>query len=117
CVVPSNDPHDPVGAATTYTTTTPLGSFLLGQTFYTPEFGFTSAACAIASGVCAQVLSVNPNLTWRDVRDAIALSCIKIDEKGGSYDERGHSPYYGFGRLDPVRAVDIAFMKLATASV
>jgi len=117
CVVPSNDPRDPIGAGMTYATTTPIGSFLLGDTFYTTDFGFTSAACAIAAGVCAQILSVNPSLTSRGVREVVAQSCRKIDPEGGSYDERGHSPYYGFGRLDPVRALDIAIKKFAATSV
>jgi subtilisin family serine protease len=117
CVVPSNDPRDPLGAYETYDTTTPIGSFLLGDTFYTNDFGFTSAACAIAAGVCARILSANPSLTCHDVRSVIAQSCRKIDVESGSYDERGHSPYYGFGCLDPVRAVDIALEKLAASSV
>jgi subtilisin family serine protease len=117
CVVPSNDPRDPIGAYETYDTTTPIGSFLLGDTFYTADFGFTSAACAIAAGVCARILSANPSLTCHDVRDVIAQSCRKIDAEGGSYDERGHSPYYGFGCLDPARAVDIALEKFAASSV
>src|SRR5512143_1428915 len=117
CVVPSNDPRDPIGAGMTYATTTPVGSFLLGATFYTADFGFTSAACAIAAGVCARILSVNPSLTSRAVRDVIAQSCRKIDIESGSYDERGHSPYYGFGCLDPVRAVDIALEKFVASSV
>lgn len=117
CVVPSNDPDDPVGAGMTYRTTTPIGSFLLGNTFYTSDFGFTSAACAIAAGVCAQILSVNPCLTWRGVREVVAQACRKIDVGSRSYDVRGHSPYYGFGRLDPVRAVKVARQKIAAWSV
>ncbi|MEP6495681.1 MAG: S8 family serine peptidase [bacterium] len=108
CVVPSNDPRDPIGAGMTYTTTTPIGSFLLGNTFYTDDFGFTSAACAIAAGVCALILSANPNLTSLEVREVIARSCRPIDAEGGSYDASGHSRYYGFGRLDAVRAVEAA---------
>ena len=79
---------------------------LLGNTFYTNDFGFTSAACAIAAGVCAQILSVNPSLTGLEVREVVAQSCHKIDLEGGSYDDRGHSPYYGFGppRLQLERA-------------
>lgn len=117
CVVPSNDPGDSTGSQTTYTTTTPIGSFLLGSTFYTTDFGFTSAACAIAAGVCAQILSVNPNLTSLDVREIVAQACHKLDPEGGSYDARGHSPYYGFGRLDAARAVDIAGAKQKSGSV
>lgn len=117
CVVPSNDPCDPIGAGMTYATTTPIGSFLLGDTFYTTDFGFTSAACAIAAGVCAQILFANPSLTWLGVRELIAQSCAKIDAAGGSYDDRGHSPYYGFGRLDRVRALDLAYQKTLIPSV
>jgi subtilisin family serine protease len=117
CVAPSNDPRDPLGAASTYTTTTPVGSFLLGETFYTSNFGFTSAACAIVAGVCARVLAVDPTLTWSEVRDLIARSCHKIDLENGSYDDRGHSPYYGFGRIDPLRAIAIAGEKSLGSSV
>ena len=117
CVVPSNDPRDPAGAVMTYSTTTPIGSFLLGDTFYTNDFGFTSAACAVAAGVCARVLTVNPSLTWRDVREVIARSCSKIDPEGGSYDARGHSPYYGFGRVNTVGALELAQTKSANPSV
>jgi subtilisin family serine protease len=116
CVVPSNDPYDPVGAGMTYTTTTPVGSFLLGETFYTHDFGFTSAACAVAAGVCARILSVNPELTWREVRGVVARACRKIDEASGSYDARGHSPYYGFGRLDPALAIEQARLKPVASS-
>ncbi len=117
CVVPSNDPRDPVGARMTYATTTPIGSFLHGDTFYTDDFGFTSAACAVAAGVCARILAVNPALTWRDVRDVIARSCSKIDPDSGSYDPRGHSPYYGYGRLNTVGALELAHTKSARPSV
>ena len=117
CVAPSNDPHDPVGSEATYETTTPVGSFLLGDTFYCGDFGFTSAACAIGAGVCARILSIEPSLTSRDVREVIAQSCRKIDLDGGSYDQRGHSPYYGFGCLDLDRALDLAQQKFAASSV
>lgn len=117
CVVPSNDPRDPIGAGMTYTTTTPIGSFLLGNTFYTNDFGFTSAACAIAAGGCAQILSVNPSLTEAEVREVVAQSCQKIDLEGGSYDDRGRSPYYGFGRLDAAKAIEIARQKKKVSSV
>ena len=67
--------------------------------------------------MCARILSGNPGLTARDVREIIAQSCRKIDADGGSYDERGHSPFYGFGCLDPIRAIEIADQKSAALSV
>ena len=117
CVVQSNDPDDSTGALDTYSTTTPVGSFLLGEAFYTLDFGFTSAACAFAAGVCAQILAANPELTALDVREIITESCMKIDTEGGSYDERGHSPFYGYGRLDGARAIELANRKLEITSV
>jgi len=117
CVVTSNDPGDPIGALSTYRTTAPVGSFRNGDAFYTDDFGFTSAACAIAAGVCARVLAVDPSLTGLDVRAIIAQSCERIDADGGTYDERGHSPLYGFGRVDLDRALHALHQKSATSSV
>jgi len=116
CVVPSNDRDDPIAAGAAYTTTTPVGSFLLGDTYYTDDFGFTSAAAAIVAGICARILAANPDLTSREVREVIAASCRRIDEAGGSYDDRGHSPFYGFGRVD-VSAVILPNQKNAATSV
>jgi len=29
----------------------------------------------------------------------------KVDPRGGRYDARGHSPFYGYGRVNAARAV------------
>jgi len=119
CVFPSNDPRDPVGASMTYVTTAPAGSLLDGEAFYTTRFGFTSAACAAVAGICALIVSANPELTAAEVRGVLRDSCEKIDLEGGTYDEHGHSPLYGYGRPDVARAVRLARRqrKLRTASV
>ena len=108
CVFPSNDPHDPVGTTMTYTTTAPVGSLLDGEAFYTTRFGFTSAACAAVAGISACIVSANPALTAEEVRGVLSEACDRIDPDGGSYDPRGHSPFYGYGRPDAARAVAIA---------
>jgi subtilisin family serine protease len=108
CVFPSNDPHDPVGASMTYLTTAPVGSLLDGEAYYTTRFGFTSAACAAVAGICALIVSANPDLTGQEVKAVLRDSCDKIDTESGTYDERGHSPLYGYGRPDVARAVEIA---------
>jgi subtilisin family serine protease len=108
CVFPSNDPLDPVGAGMSYVTTAPAGSFLQGDAFYSSSFGFTSAACAAVAGVCALVVSANPHLTAWEVKDLLRGACEQIDAEGGTYDERGHSPLYGYGRPDIARAVNLA---------
>ena len=116
CVFLSNDPGNPDGAWKTYTTTVPVGSFDQGEAFYTTRFGFTSAACAAVAGICALIVSANPDLTYQEVKAVLRDSCEKIDSAGGTYDDRGHSPLYGFGRPDAARAVELARdRRLATA--
>jgi len=108
CVAPSNDPGDPASRRNTYTTTAPIGSLADGEVFYTTRFGFTSAACAVVAGICALIVAANPRLTAAKVREVLRESCDKVDIENGSYDERGHSPLYGYGRPDAARAVQLA---------
>jgi hypothetical protein len=72
---------------------------------YTNSFGGTSSACPGAAGVAALVLSRNGSLRWDAVRDILRRSCERIDPEGGEYDQQGHSPFYGYGRVDANRAV------------
>ncbi len=75
---------------------------------YTATFGGTSSSCPGVAGVAALVLSVNPNLTWAQVKELIKGSCDRIDEINGNYDALGHSPLYGYGRLNAAKAVQNA---------
>ncbi|MDP9229806.1 MAG: S8 family serine peptidase, partial [Bacteroidota bacterium] len=75
---------------------------------YCDNFGGTSSACPGVAGVCALILSVNSNLTWVDVKDILRLSADKIDIANGMYDEDGHSEWYGYGRVNAAKAVEIA---------
>ncbi len=75
---------------------------------YTATFGGTSSACPGVAGVAALMLSVNPELTWRQVKEIIKNSCDRIDEELGAYDATGHSPFYGYGRLNALKAVQNA---------
>jgi subtilisin family serine protease len=77
-------------------------------TDYTAGFGGTSSACPLAAGVAALVLSVNPNLTWRQVKSVLEQSADKIDLAGGAYDALGRSDKYGYGRVNARRAVELA---------
>ncbi|GIV31030.1 MAG: peptidase S8 [Saprospiraceae bacterium] len=72
---------------------------------YTATFGGTSSACPGVAGVVALMLSVNGDLTWQQVKDLIRHSCDRIDDEMGHYDASGHSPFYGYGRINAVKAV------------
>ena len=72
---------------------------------YTATFGGTSSACPGVAGIAALMLAVNPDLTWDQVKEIMKNSCDRIDEKFGNYDSNGHSPFYGYGRLNAHRAV------------
>lgn len=72
---------------------------------YTATFGGTSSACPGVAGVVALMLSVNPDLSWQQVKELIRHSCDRIDEDMGNYDATGHSPFYGYGRINALKAV------------
>ena len=72
---------------------------------YTSKFGGTSSATPLAAGIAGLILSVNPNLTAQQVRDVLKDTADKI---GSGYDGSGHSPEYGYGRVNALRAVQRA---------
>lgn len=75
---------------------------------YTNSFGGTSSACPGAAGVAALIIARNPNLRWDQVRQIIKQSCDRIDQPGGNYDASGRSPFYGYGRMNARKAVELA---------
>jgi len=116
CAFPSNEVVQPRLTAGIWTTDNmgPSG-YNPGQTSkgdaignYTNSFGGTSSACPGAAGVAALILSRNPNLRWDEVREIMKNCCDKIDTQGGNYDANGHSPKYGYGRLNAKRAIELA---------
>ncbi len=79
------------------------------------DFGQTSCACPQVAGVAALMLSTNPTLTWREVKQIIRETADRIDI--GNTDPIGQwidtdgdgevdfSQWYGCGRLNAARAV------------
>lgn len=69
----------------------------------TSNFGGTSSAAPLASGIIALLLEKNPLLSWRDVKHVIALGSTQINPQDSSWhtNARGyhHSNIYGFGLL------------------
>ncbi len=83
---------------------------------FTNSFGGTSSACPGAAGVAALVIARNPDLGWQQVKDILKNCCDQIDTQNGSYDQNGHSPLYGYGRLNAKRAVELAVPQVPTAA-
>lgn len=75
---------------------------------YASNFGGTSSASPLAAGICALIISVNPDLNYVGVKGMLEKTATKIDPGGGAYDEFGHSIYYGFGRVNAYAAVSLA---------
>lgn len=79
---------------------------------YTNQFGGTSACAPGAGGTAALILERNPSLTWEEVRGVLRRSSDKIDEANGEYDAKGHSVYYGYGRVNAQKAVEAVMGKM-----
>lgn len=75
---------------------------------YANDFSGTSSACPGAAGVAALVLAVNPALRREEVKAVLQAACDRIDPVAGAYDAQGHSRLYGHGRLNALRAVQLA---------
>lgn len=75
---------------------------------YTHSFGGTSSATPLTAGLAGLILSVNDGLTAAEVKRIIMDASDKIGASGGQYDNGGHSPLYGHGRINAMRAVQMA---------
>lgn len=75
---------------------------------YRDNFGGTSSATPLVAGVAALMLSINPDLTWVEVRQILQDTAVQID--AGNTDPTGQwvagfSQWYGHGRIDAEQAV------------
>lgn len=73
------------------------------------HFGGTSSATPLVAGICALILSANPNLTAREVKDIIRATADKIGSPSEYYN--GRSTKYGFGRINAAKAVTEALRR------
>ncbi len=110
------------GTAGITTTTIPGSGNLAGHTGggldYLSDFGGTSAATPLAAGAAALVLSMDPTLTWAEVRTILTRTAERLDynntDPDGQWrDDDGdgikeYSWWYGFGMVDAARAVCVA---------
>lgn len=85
---------------------------------YTKTFSGTSAACPVAGGVAALILSVNPNLTATDVRLIMEHTCDQIDATTANYHGvTSRSFTHGYGRLNALKAVQAAQTTVTNGNV
>lgn len=94
------------------TTTDLLGSGGYDNGDYTSDFGGTSSATPLVSGVIALMLEANPNLTWRDVQHILVETASQNDSADSDWvlNGAGHlvNHKYGFGAIDALAAVNMA---------
>ena len=74
------------------------------------HFGGTSSSTPLVAGVCALILSANPGLTAREVKDILQSTADKIGPP--SEYSGGHSSKYGYGRINADRAVAEALRRM-----
>ncbi|MEE3083683.1 MAG: S8 family serine peptidase [Candidatus Thermoplasmatota archaeon] len=76
---------------------------------YTDNFGGTSSATPLVSGIIALMLEANPTLTWRDVQHILVHSGNKNDPLDSSWNTNGAghdvSHKYGYGSIDAGLAI------------
>lgn len=68
------------------------------------HFGGTSSSTPLVAGICALMLSANPDLTAKQVKAILSKTADKIGSPS-EYDSNGHSKKYGFGKVNADRAV------------
>lgn len=73
----------------------------------TSGFGGTSSAAPLVAGVCALMLTANPDLSVANIRSIFKQTCDKIGP-AGTYNANGHSQFLGYGRINALKAVQAA---------
>ena len=95
-VAPSN------GGSLAITTTDRTGIKGYSGTNYTSSFGGTSSSTPLTSGVCALILSVEPDLTRVQVQSLLEHTADKIGPNSYINDR---NDYYGYGRINAYSAL------------
>ena len=84
----------------------------LSNAAYTRNFGGTSAAAPMASGVIALMLQANPGLNWRDVKEILLRSSRKIQPTDADWATNAsglaHHHKFGGGLLNAETAIQMA---------
>ena len=97
------------GAGAGITTTDLIGSPGYSSNEYTSNFGGTSSAAPLVSGIIALMLEANSDLTWRDVQHILVDTATQTDPADSDWFVNGSGRLvnhkYGFGAVDAAAAV------------
>jgi subtilisin family serine protease len=93
------------------TTLDPMGSYGRNEGNYIENidlfnFSGTSASAPIITGVIALMLEANSELTRDDIEYILHESADKIGDV--EYDSNGHNIYYGYGKINADKAIEMA---------
>ncbi|KAK9248622.1 peptidase S8/S53 domain-containing protein [Lipomyces tetrasporus] len=84
----------------------------VGKQACSDSHGGTSAAAPLAAGIFALVLSIRPDLSWRDMQYLALQSAVKVDNPDAVWQKtangRDYSHRYGYGKLDTYAIVEAA---------
>ena len=72
--------------------------------------GGTSGSTPLVAGAASLLLSLNPDLDWKGIRDLLAAGAI--DQTGDPLDTPGWDEYYGWGRLNILNSLLLAKVHL-----
>ncbi|EPS44652.1 hypothetical protein H072_1351 [Dactylellina haptotyla CBS 200.50] len=74
--------------------------------------GGTSAAAPLAAGIFALVISVRPDLTWRDMQYLCVEAAVPVNENDADWETtsigKKFNHKYGYGKIDAVKLVKAA---------
>jgi Ca2+-binding RTX toxin-like protein len=116
---PYSEPGAPIlvtayssGTGVGITTTDLVGTAGSANGDYRNDFGGTSSATPLVSGVIALMLEANPNLTYRDVKHILVDTAEQNDPTDADWvlNGAGHlvNHQYGFGAIDALASVNAA---------
>jgi subtilisin family serine protease len=108
CLKPGQKPSSGCSDQSGWSPQTPMAGGDGWEGRYSYRFSHTSAAAPLVSGVVGLMLAVNPKLTADEVQDILQQSADKIDAAAAQYDPSGFSPTHGFGRINALKAVQMA---------